>query len=329
MVDITVGIDIGGTNTKLGFVDREGKCLVQASVPTNAQEPAETLIIRLHNKIDELQAQIREAATVKGIGIGAPNGNYYRGTVENPPNLSWKGKTDIVGLFHRVRNIPVTITNDANAAALGEGLFGVARGMKDFIVITLGTGLGSGIVANGELIYGADGFAGELGHTIVDPDGRECGCGRKGCLETYASGPAIAAMGIKAVVQGLTTRIGELANYDLNRITPELIYQAARGGDAIAQDIYERAGFYIGIAVSNVLTMVGPRKVVIGGGVAQAGEMLLEPIRRTVNERVFIMLASEAEIVLAELGTNAGIIGAAMWAYERITNQEYKEVRIE
>jgi glucokinase len=169
---------------------------------------------------------------------------------------------------------------------------------------------------NGQLHLELGGTAGELGHQVIDVDGPSCGCGSRGCLETYASGPAIAAAGIKAVVQGLTTRIGEMVNYDLNRITPEVVYQAALSGDTIAQEIYQRAGHYLGVAIANVIVIVGPRKIVIGGGVSQAGELLFEPIRRTIKSSVFITSTEQIEIVPAQLGINAGIIGAAAWASE-------------
>jgi glucokinase len=176
--------------------------------------------------------------------------------------------------------------------------------------------VGGGLVVSGKLHLELGGTAGELGHQVIDVDGPKCGCGSRGCLETYASGPAIAAAGIKAVVQGLTTRIGEMVDYDLNRITPAVVYQAALSGDTIAQEIYQRVGHYLGIAIANVIVVIGPRKVVIGGGVSQAGELLFEPIRRTIRENVFITATENIEIVPAQLGINAGIIGAAAWAHD-------------
>ena len=187
---IVLGVDIGGTNTAFGYVDREGKLLAESVMATEAQRPSEEFFERLHKQAEILFESKKENFKLAGIGLGAPNGNYYKGTIEQPPNLSWK-YVDVVAALKRWYSIPIVLTNDANAAALGEQLFGAAKGMKDFIVITLGTGLGSGIVANGELIYGHDGFAGEIGHTIVDPNGRLCGCGRHGCLETYASASGI------------------------------------------------------------------------------------------------------------------------------------------
>ncbi len=186
----------------------------------------------------------------------------------------------------------------------------------------IGTGVGGGLVINGQLHLGIGGTGGELGHQTIDLNGPVCGCGNRGCLEAFASGPAIAAMGVKAVIQGLTTNIGELVGYDLNKITPDLICEAALCGDAIAKEIYNRAGNYIGIAISNVLVCVGPRKVVLAGGVASAGDLLLEPIRRTIKERVTVMPADQVEIVRASLGGNAGVIGVALWAAQRLESRK-------
>jgi glucokinase len=218
--------------------------------------------------------------------------------------------------IERQVGLPTHILNDARAMTFGEWKYGAGRGVQTVACITLGTGVGGGLVVNGQLHLELGGTAGELGHQVIDVDGPSCGCGSRGCLETYASGPAIAAAGIKAVVQGLTTRIGEMVNYDLNRITPEVVYQAALSGDTIAQEIYQRAGHYLGVAIANVIVIVGPRKIVIGGGVSQAGELLFEPIRRTIKSSVFITSTEQIEIVPAQLGINAGIIGAAAWASE-------------
>jgi glucokinase len=196
---------------------------------------------------------------------------------------------------------------------LGEYTFGAGRGVDTIACFGIGTGIGGGLVINGRLHLNLGGTAAELGHTVIDMNGPVCGCGTRGCLEAYASGPAITAMGLKAVVQGATTRIGEMVNYDLNRITPQVIFEAARAGDAIAKDIYEQAGFYIGVAVSNIIIAVGPQKVVIGGGVSQAGDLLLDPIRKTVAERVNVTSIEQVQIVRAELGPNAGLIGAGVW----------------
>jgi glucokinase len=215
--------------------------------------------------------------------------------------------------------LPTFLLNDVRSMTLGEWTFGAGRGADTIACFAIGTGIGGGLVIKGQLHLNIGGKAGELGHQVIDMNGPACGCGNRGCLETFASGAAITAMGLKAVTQGLTTRIGELVDFDLNRITPAVIYQAAQEGDAIAIDIYEQAAFYIGIAVGNVIVMVGPQRVVIGGGVAQAGDWLLEPIRRTVRERNSkITDVSQVEIVPAELGPNAGLIGAALWARDCI-----------
>ncbi len=327
-----IGVDLGGTHLRAAVVDTDtGKMIGLKKVDTRSREGSEAVIVRMAGVIEEaIQASGVPKSEVGGIGIGVPGKlDLERGLVLFLPNLpsNWPNVPLRQKIEERV-GIKTELINDARAMTFGEWKFGAGRGVQTMACFTLGTGVGGGLVINGKLHLEIGGTAGELGHQVIDFDGPPCGCGNHGCLESYASGPAIAAMGIKAVVQGLTTRMGQMVNYDLNRITPQLVYQAAVEGDAIAREIYERAGFYIGIAVSNVLVIVGPRKVVIGGGVAQAGEMLLEPIRRTVNERVYIMPASEAEIVLAELGTHAGIIGAAMWARERATNPDYKEVRI-
>ena len=242
-----------------------------------------------------------------------------KGLVLFLPNLP--GTWPNVPLRQRIEEsvgLPTHLLNDVRSMTLGEWTFGAGKGVDTIACFAIGTGIGGGLVINGQLHLGIGGTGGELGHQIIDMNGPPCGCGSRGCLEAFASGPAISAMGIKAVVQGLTTNIGELVDYDLNRITPKVIYEAAMQGDQIAREIFEMAGFYIGIAVSNVLAVVGPRKVVIGGGVGQAGDLLLEPILRTVRERVHIMPLDQVKIVLAELGPNAGLIGAALWARDRI-----------
>ena len=225
--DVVLGVDIGGTNTAFGYVDREGILHAEGGMKTEADRPSEEFFERLHNEAEILFKSIRDNYNLVGIGLGAPNANYYKGTIEQPPNLSWD-YVDVVAALKRWYTIPIALTNDANAAALGEMLFGSAKGMKDFIVITLGTGLGSGIVANGELIYGHDGFAGEIGHTTIVPNGRQCGCGRRGCLETYASASGIC----RTMVELLQTKSTpcELRNISPEQITSKRIFEAAQHG---------------------------------------------------------------------------------------------------
>ena len=317
-----VGVDLGGTLLKAAIVDTDsGEITGLESVDTLAREGHDAVIVRMRDLIEDV---IRKSGILKsqigGVGIGVPGVlDLDRGLVLFLPNLH--GTWPNVPLRQKIETgvgLPTHILNDVRSMTLGEWTFGAGRGVDTIACFAIGTGIGGGLVINGRLHLGIGGTGGELGHQSIDMNGPQCGCGSRGCLEVFASGPAIVAMGIKAVVQGLTTTIGEVVDYDLNRITPKTIYQAAIQGDEIAREIYERAGFYIGVAVSNTLAAVGPRKVVIGGGVAQAGDLLLEPIRKTVRERVFIMPVDEVEIVPAQLGPQAGMIGAALWASDRI-----------
>jgi glucokinase len=214
----------------------------------------------------------------------------------------------------RLTGLQTALLNDVRSITNGEWRFGAGQGVDTVAVFAIGTGIGGGLVINGQLHLGIGGTGGELGHTMIDFNGPRCGCGNYGCLEAFASGPAIAAMGMKAVKQGLTTRIAKLCEYDLNRITPKLIAEAAEGGDEIAKEIYEQAGYYIGIAAANVCASIGPRRIIIAGGVSKAGELLLDPIRRTVRERVYVMPVEQVEIVPSKLGNTAGVIGVACWA---------------
>jgi glucokinase len=253
---------------------------------------------------------------VGGIGIGVPGVlDLEKGETLLLPNLpgTWP-HVPLCDTIARLTGLPTALLNDVRAITNGEWRFGAGRGVDTVAVFAVGTGIGGGLVINGRLHLGIGGTAGELGHTIIDFNGARCGCGNHGCLETFASGPAIAAMGMKAVAQGLTTNLGELCGYDLNRITPALIAQAAESGDEIAKEIYEHAGYYIGIAAANICTIIGPKRIIIGGGVAQAGELLLDPIRRTLRARVHIMPVEQVEVVPSTLGDNAGVIGVACWA---------------
>jgi glucokinase len=315
-----VGVDLGGTHLRAAIVDiTNGQVVDQFQVPTLAREGHNAVIARMAEMIDKvISSSGTSKADVGGIGIGVPGKlDLEHGRVLFLPNLpgNWLN-VPLQQEIERQVGLPTHLLNDARAMTFGEWKYGAGRGVNTVACFTLGTGVGGGLVVNGKLHLELGGTAGELGHQVIDVDGPTCGCGSRGCLETYASGPAIAAAGIKAVVQGLTTRIGEMVNYDLNRVTPEVVYQAALSGDPIAQEIYQRVGHYLGIAIANVIVIVGPRKVVIGGGVSQAGELLFEPIRRTIRSSVFITSTEQVEIVPAQLGINAGIIGAAAWAGE-------------
>ena len=313
-----IGCDLGGTNLRAAIVDVEnGTISRQISVPTLAREGHDAVIQRMASLFLQL---IRDAGMDKteigGVGIGVPGVvDLEKGETIFLPNLSgtWPN-VPLQNTIAKLTGLPVALLNDVRSITNGEWLFGAGRGVDTIAVFAIGTGIGGGLVINGQLHLGIGGTGGELGHTTIDYNGPKCGCGNHGCLEAYASGPAIAVMGVKAVAQGLTTRIADLCEGDLNRITPELIARAAGLGDEIAKGIYEQAGYYIGIAAANVCVAIGPRRIVIGGGVALAGDLLLEPIRRSMREHIFVMPVDQVEIVPSQLGINAGMIGVAAWS---------------
>jgi glucokinase len=307
--DVVLGIDIGGTNTTLGVVDRGGELLHDETLPTNAEFEAENLVSRLADAYGALNAGGR-GWVLRGVGIGAPNANYYHGTVEYPPNLSWKGVTNVVGLFEKYLNVPAVITNDANAAAIGEKVFGAGKLLNDFIVITLGTGLGSGIVVNGDLVYGHDGFAGEIGHVTVEPDGRECGCGRRGCLEAYCSATGIC----RTVFELLCVRRAEseLRSVAFNDLTAWMISDAARRGDPLACEAFEITGRILGSKLADSVVHTSPSAIILFGGLAGAGDLIFEPTKRALDSHVLNIFKGKVQILpsgLKERG--AGVLGAA------------------
>lgn len=308
--EVTLGIDIGGTNTALGFVDREGNCLASATIPTNPHEPASMLIARLQVQIEETFNGISMHSIMKGIGIGAPNANYYRGTVEKPPNLNWECVTNITELIQKYYDLPVAITNDANAAAIGEMTFGAAKDMKHFILITLGTGLGSGIVVNGELVYGHDGFAGELGHTTVDPNGRICGCGKKGCLEAYVSAGGICRTAFELLAE--CREESELRNVGFNALTSRLIFELAEKGDPVAIRAFERTGEILGIRMADAVAHTSPEAIIFFGGLSAAGDLLLLPTKKSMEEHLFPVFRGKVKLLLSGLKEdNAAVLGAS------------------
>lgn len=313
-----IGCDLGGTNLRAAIVDIEtGEVMYQSSVPTLAREGHNAVMNRMGELfLNVIQSSGISLKNIGGIGIGVPGTlDLEKGETLFLPNLpgTWP-HVPLRSTITRLTGLPTVLLNDVRSITFGEWRFGAGRGVDTIAVFAIGTGIGGGLVINGQLHLGIGGTGGELGHMSIDFNGPRCGCGRLGCVEAFASGPAISAMGMKAVTQGLTTRIGELSEFDLNRITPELIARAAMEGDEIAKDIYDKAGFYIGNAVANICSSIGPRRVIIGGGVAQAGDLLLEPIRRTVKSIVHIMPVEQVEIVPSELGNNAGVIGVASWA---------------
>lgn len=309
MKDITVGIDIGGTNTAIGIVDTEGNCLKKGSIPTNTKQAPEAYAQEVAEAIKKMLAE-DSSLNLLGIGIGAPNGNFHRGTIEFAPNLDFEGIVPLTVLMKKHFNVPVLLTNDANAAALGENMYGGAKGMKDFIMITLGTGVGSGIVSNGEMIYGYDGFAGELGHTVSVANGRQCNCGKKGCLETYCS-----ATGMTRTVAELmakSNKASSLRDIPFNEITAKIIYDEAVKGDSIALETFDITAKILGESLSNFVAFSRPEAIFIFGGVTNAGDMLFKPLKKYFNETLMTIFKDKVDIRISELEAgNAAIVGAS------------------
>jgi len=313
-----IGVDLGGTTVVAAAVDiTSGRVVGRRQIPTLAKEGHDVVMSRI---VDLIRTVIADAglrqADVGGVGIGVPGVlDLERGVVLFLPNLpgTWPN-VPLKATIEAAVDLPTYLLNDVRSFTLGEKTFGAGRDVDTMVCLAIGTGIGGGVVINGQLHLGIGGTAGEVGHHMIDPYGPPCGCGSQGCLEAFASGPAITAMALKAITQGRTTRIAELVSYDLNKVTPEVICRAAQAGDAIAREVYERAGFYIGIGVANLIAILSPDMVVIGGGVAQAGGLLFEPIRRVVRERVHVTPIEKVQIVPAQLGTDAGLIGAAVWS---------------
>lgn len=320
-----IGVDLGGTTLTAAIVNVvSGQVLGRHQIPTLAKQGHDAVTARMVGLIHAVTADAGlSRADIGGVGIGAPGVlDLERGLTLFLPNLAgtWP-KVPLKATIEADVKLPTHLLNDVRCFTLGEKTFGAGSDVDTMVCMAIGTGIGGGVVINGKLQLGLDGTAGEVGHQIIDPYGPTCGCGSQGCLEAFASGPAITAMALKAIAQGLTTSIAEIVSYDLNKVTPEVICQAAQAGDPIARDIYERAGFYIGIGVANLIAILSPQMVVIGGGVAQAGDLLFDPIRRTARERVHVTPFEKVQIVPAQLGTDAGLIGAAVWASLQTTHR--------
>lgn len=320
-----IGCDLGGTNLRAAIVDvSSGNVILHSTIPTLSREGHAAVMQRMADLFERIvQDAELDRSEIHGIGIGVP-GTLDLDTGETLllPNLpgNWP-HVPLRDTISRLTGLPAAILNDVRSITLGEWRFGAGRGVDTLAVYAIGTGVGGGLVINGKLHLGFGGTAAELGHMVIDFNGPRCGCGNRGCVETYASGPAIAAMGMKAVAQGFNTTIAELCENDLNRITPKLISQAAQDGDEIAREIYAQAGYYLGVAASSICVALGPQRIILAGGVSQAGDLLLEPVRRTLRERVHVMPVEQVEVVLAQLGNNAGVIGAALWAESRQSRQ--------
>ena len=308
-IKVVAGIDIGGTNSVFGLVDGNGNCLTQGEVKTNPEQGPEKLFTKIFNEIDSLKKNYTEKLELIGVGVGAPNANYYNGTIENPVNLGW-GIVNVVKMIYEHYNLPGAITNDANAAALGEMEFGNARGMKNFIEITLGTGLGSGIIVNGELVYGQDGFAGEMGHITVKRNGRKCGCGRLGCLETYVSATGLRRTALTLMAK--MTDISTLRNITPANLTSKDVFDAAVKGDALARECFTYTAGFLGRSLADAVAIFSPEAFIFTGGMAKAGELLFGPTQKVMESEMLPVFKNKVKILPSGLDdADAAILGSA------------------
>ena len=312
-----IGLDLGGTNSVFGIVDADAHVIASTSIRTTGQNDIQVYIDNCCKALEPLIEKVGGIDNVKSMGIGAPNGNYYTGNIELAPNLPWKGIVPFSKLFQDRLGIPVVLTNDANAAAIGEMTFGVAKGMKNFIMLTLGTGVGSGIVVNGELVYGCDGFAGELGHVIVDrsADARLCGCGRKGCLEAYCSATGVARTAREFLTK--RTEDSELRDIPLEEITSKDVSIAAEHGDQIAKDIYKFTGELLGRSCANFTAFCSPEAYVFFGGLTKAGHLIMAPIKEAYDANVQDIFKGKAKFLISQMDdAQAAVLGAAALAWK-------------
>ena len=315
--DLVIGIDIGGQTTKCGVVDARGTVLEQTVIRSDNYTEVEPYVAELAEALRRIIAAAGAEGRIRGIGVGAPNGNYYTGTIENAVNLVWGGGKTIPFaqmLTEQMNGIPVSLTNDANAAAVGEMTYGAARGMKNFIMITLGTGVGSGIVINGEVVYGHDGFAGELGHTCaVRHNGRLCNCGKTGCLETYASAIGVA----RTAREWLEMSDEPSVLRSLDKVTSKDVYEAAKEGDKLAIKIFEFTGRILGEKFADFIEFSAPEAIVLFGGLARAKEFLTGPIQKAMDENVLSLWRGKVKLVFSQLKeSDAAILGASALAWE-------------
>ena len=313
---IALGIDIGGTNTKYGFVNHRGEILEKGRIRTDEYEKVEDFIDALYQKISPLMKKHSNQTRLDGIGVGAPNANYYTGTIEQAPNLRWKGIIPFAELMTKKFGLPCKMTNDANAAALGEMMFGAARGMKDFIMMTLGTGVGSGIVSGGSLIYGHDGFAGELGHTIIKPGGRKhWSTGSEGSLEAYAS-----ATGIAITAKKMRAEFPEsmLNDYPEEEINSKVVHECAKKGDPTAIEVFRYTGQKLGEALANFVMFSSPEAILLFGGVIKAGDFILKPTKLHMERNLLPIFRNKVKLVFSELDeADAAILGASALVWEK------------
>lgn len=315
--ELAIGIDIGGTNTKYGLVNHRGDILEKGDLRTDVHEKIEDFIDALHEALSPLIGRHQNKGTIKGIGIGAPNGNYYTGTIDYAPNLPWRDVVPLAKLVTLKFGLPAALTNDANAAAVGEMNYGAARGKRDFIVITLGTGVGSGIVANGQLIYGHDGFAGELGHTVIRPGGRKhWSTDIDGSLEAYCSATGI-VLTAKELLEKNPQQESTLRPYYPDQLTSKIVFDCAAGGDSLAQETYRFTGQILGEALANFVMFSSPEAIILFGGVIKAGDLLLAPTRDHMEKNLLPIFQNKVKLIFSELKeADAAILGASALVWE-------------
>jgi glucokinase len=313
---LAIGIDIGGTGTKFGIVDRDGNVLFTGEISTKKHAEVSTFIDELYTAVSVIIEKAGGIGRIKGIGVGAPNGNFYTGTIEYAPNLPWKGIIPMAKLIEDKFNLPSTLTNDANAAAIGEMMYGAAKGMKDFVMITLGTGVGSGIVANGKLILGHDGFAGEIGHTIVIPDGRlHPGTGKRGPLESYASATGVRYTAIEFMEK--TDTPSTLRNILVEELDSKKVYEAAIAGDELAKQVYDFTGKILGLSLANAIMYSSPEAIILFGGLTKAGDLILKPTREHMEANLIQVFQNKVKLLISHLKeSDAAILGASALVWE-------------
>ncbi|MGF1670225.1 MAG: ROK family protein [Balneolaceae bacterium] len=321
MADVVAGIDLGGTTTKVGIVTTDGQIIAKKRIGTDSSMTYEEYFQFLCNLLDHLSKTVNGEVELRAIGIGAPNGNCFTGMIDDASNLSWKGKVPVVKLIEKNFNLPAFLSNDANSAAIGEMNYGRAKGMKNFAVITMGTGLGCGIVVNGELILGHHGHAAEIGHSTVFFDGRLCSCGRKGCLETYVSGP-----GLIRTVENLireTDTVSRLRSIQLSRSDSHLVSDAAKSGDKLALQAFDYTGKILGMKLSDLVTYIDPEAIILLGGLAKAGELILNPAKKYLEMHLLQVYRDKIKLYISGLNNDeAGILGAAASAWNGLHKLE-------
>ena len=318
MKKIVAGVDIGGTNTVIGLVTREGDSIIETTFPTQGESEFDQFTNKIASEISALLRQQNNEYTLMGVGIGAPNGSYITGQIIDAANLRWKGTLDLCSNIEQTLRVPSLLTNDANAAALGEMLFGDAVGMKNFVFITLGTGLGSGIVVDGKLLIGHTGFAGEFGHTNVKPWGRECNCGKRGCLETYVSAPGLRRTAFQLLSESIEP--SALRNYSYADISAKKIATLAQQGDHVAVEAFENTGAILGMKLADLVSILNPEAIFLFGGLSKAGSLIFEPTKRHMEKNLFPIFQNTVKILPSGLiDKNAAVLGAAALIWQTLS----------